>query len=132
MVPPMAVIGLGIDLVDIEEAARLLERWQDRLLDRTLTERERRYVVESARPAERLAVRLAAKEAVYKALQSLPGAREIRWREIEVVRQDGGRPEILLHALAERVARDGGVIRINVSLSHTHRSAGAVAILERE
>jgi holo-[acyl-carrier protein] synthase len=128
----MAVIGLGIDLVDIEEAARLLERWQDRLLDRTLTDRERQYVVESARPAERLAVRLAAKEAVYKALQSLPGAREIRWREIEVVRLDSGRPEILLHARAERVAREGGVVRINVSLSHTHRSAGAVAILERD
>lgn len=128
----MAVIGLGIDLVDVEEAARLLDRWAGRLLDRTLTDRERQYVVASARPAERLAVRLAAKEAVYKALQTLPGAREIRWREIEVVRLDSGRPEIVLHGRARQVAGEGKVARICISLSHTHQSAGAVALLETE
>lgn len=126
----MALIGVGIDLVDTSEAARLLDRWGDRLLLRLLTDEERDYVTRAASPAQHLAVRLAAKEAVYKALQSVPGSRAIRWREIEVVRQDGGRPEVRLHAGAGRVASAGGVVRISLSLTHTTRTAGAVAVVE--
>jgi holo-[acyl-carrier protein] synthase len=126
----VALIGVGIDLVDTAEAARLLERWGDRLLNRLLTEAERGYVTRAPIPAQNLAVRLAAKEAVYKALQSLPGSRTIRWRQIEVVRQDGGRPVIRLHAEADQVASRGGVVRIALSLTHTVRTAGAVAIVE--
>lgn len=128
----MAVIGLGLDLVDTEEAARLLDRWGERLLLRLLTDAERAYVTAAAIPAQHLAVRLAAKEAVYKAMQSLPDARAIRWRDIEVVRHDGGRPLVVLHAAAREIADRGGVHRIAVSLTHTSRSAGAVAILEGE
>ena len=101
----MAVIGIGIDLVDNAEAARLLDRWGDRLLRRLLTDAEREYVIRAALPAQHLAVRLAAKEAVYKALQSLPGTRALRWRQIEVLRQNSGRPTVLLHAEAAGVAR---------------------------
>lgn len=126
----MALIGIGIDLVDISEAARLLDRWGDRLLHRMLTDEEREYVARAAMPAQHLAVRLAAKEAVYKALQSLPGSRTIRWRQIEVVRRDGGRPAIRLHEDAEQVAAQGGVVRVSLSLTHTSRTAGAVAVLE--
>jgi len=126
----VALIGVGIDLVDISEAARLLDRWGNRLLNRLLSEEERDYVRRAVTPAENLAVRLAAKEAVYKALQSLPGSRTIRWRQIEVVRQEGGRPVIRLHEEAERVASLGGVSRISLSLTHTSRTAGAVAVIE--
>ena len=45
------MIGIGIDLVDVEEAARLLDRWGERLLSRVLTESERAYVLRSARPS---------------------------------------------------------------------------------
>src|SRR5688500_5497725 len=106
----MAVIGIGIDLVDNAEAARLLDRWGDRLLRRLLTDAEREYVIRAALPAQHLAVRLAAKEAVYKALQSLPGSRALRWRQIEVLRQNSGRPTVVLHAEAAGVASQGGVV----------------------
>ena len=128
----MAVIGIGIDLVDNAEAARLLDRWGDRLLRRLLTDAEREYVIRAALPAQHLAVRLAAKEAVYKALQSLPGSRTLRWRQIEVLRQNSGRPTVLLHAEAAGVAARGGVLRISLSLTHTPQTAGAVAIIEGE
>jgi len=128
--PAVALIGIGIDLVDTSEAARLLDRWGDRLLHRLLTDEERDYVARAATPAQNLAVRLAAKEAVYKALQSLPGSRTIRWRQIEVVRREGGRPVIRLHAEADQVASRGGVVRISLSLTHTSRTAGAVAVIE--
>lgn len=126
----MALIGIGIDLVDTSEAARLLDRWGERLLRRLLTDEERDYVTRAATPAQHLAVRLAAKEAVYKALQSLPESRAIRWREIEVVRHDGGRPMVRLHAEAHQVASRAGVVRISLSLTHTSRTAAAVAVIE--
>lgn len=126
----MAVIGVGIDLVDVEDAVRLLDRWGERLLRRVLTEREREYVLGKSRPARFLAVRLAAKEAVYKSLQTLPGAAEIAWREIEVERGERGRPSVLLHGRARRLLEAGKGLRIHLSLTHTDRSAGAVAIVE--
>lgn len=128
----MAVIGLGIDLVEIDEAERLLGRWGDRLLNRLLTAAEREYVMQFARPAQHLAVRLAAKEAVYKALQTLPGARGISWRNIEVVRRHDGHPSIYLHDDAARVTQGAGSIRISLSLTHSVRTAGAVALIERD
>jgi holo-[acyl-carrier protein] synthase len=126
----MAVLGLGIDLVDVSEAQRLLDRWGERLLRRVLTDQERHYVLRFTRPAQHLAARLAAKEAVFKALQGVPGTREISWRDIEVERSAEGRPSIRLHGDAAKVAERAGVTRISLSLSHTERTAAAVALAE--
>lgn len=126
----MSVIGLGIDLVEVSEAQRLLERWGERLLRRVLTEQERTYVLRFPRPAKYLAVRLAAKEAVYKALQGIPGTREVGWRDIEVERGEEGRPGIRLHGAAIAITERAGVVRISLSLTHTDRTAGAVAVVE--
>jgi holo-[acyl-carrier protein] synthase len=128
----MAVLGLGIDLVEVSDAQRMLDRWGERLLHRVLTEGERDYVLRFARPAKHLAVRLAAKEAVYKALQGVPGSRGIGWRDIEVERGPEGRPGIRLNGDAAVVARAAGVRRISLSLTHTQNTAGAVAIVEGE
>lgn len=127
----MPVLGLGIDLVEVSEAHRLLERWGDRLIRRVLTDSERDYIMRFAHPAKYLAVRLAAKEAVFKALQSLPGggARTIGWREIEVERLEDGQPGVRLHGRAAGLASGSG-IRVLLSLSHTERTAGAVAVVE--
>ena len=128
----MPVLGVGIDLVDVSEAQRLLGRWGDRLIRRVLTDPERAYVLRFAHPAKHLAVRLAAKEAVYKALQNLPDARAIGWREIEVERSQEGRPSIRLHGLAARLTEARSGVRISLSLTHTERTAGAVAVVETD
>ncbi|MCL4864727.1 MAG: holo-ACP synthase, partial [Gemmatimonadales bacterium] len=93
----MAVIGVGMDLVEIERAERMLARKEEQALERLLTPGERAYVVARGQPARHFAARLAAKEAVYKALQSLPGARAIGWRDIEVISGEEGRPHMALH-----------------------------------
>src|SRR2546422_3333758 len=82
--------------------------------------------------ATHVAVRLAAKEAVYKALQGSAAARGIGWREIEVIRAPDGRPDVSLSGVATRRARELGVRRVLLSLSHTHLAAIAVAVLERD
>jgi holo-[acyl-carrier protein] synthase len=124
------VHGVGIDLVEVATAERLLDRWGEKVLRRLLTDGEREYVARFARPAKHFAVRLAAKEAVYKSLQALPGARTIGWRDIEVERDGEGRPTIRLHGDALELARKSGVRRVAVSLSHTETTAGAVALAE--
>jgi holo-[acyl-carrier protein] synthase len=126
----MAVIGLGIDIVDVARAEAMLTPHRRRVLDRLLTEAERAYVNGMRHPARHLAVRLAAKEAVYKALQALPGARPVGWREIEVVRGRHGRPEIRLHGLAAALVAARGPLRIHVSLTHSDVTAAAAAVLE--
>jgi holo-[acyl-carrier protein] synthase len=126
----MAVLGVGIDLVEVAQAQRMLDRWGERLLRRVLTQEERSYVLRFSRPAKHLAARLAAKEAVYKALQGVAGMRGIGWLAIEVERDREGRPSIRLEGEAAALARAAGVVRISLSLSHTDNTAGAVAVAE--
>ncbi len=125
----MAVIGLGLDVVESSRAKALLDRHGARILARVLTDEERRYVESLADPVPAFAARLAAKEAVYKALQLLPGARGVGWREIGVRRLPDGRPEIVLTGRALELLLPHRVV-IHISLSHSHDVAAAVAILE--
>lgn len=126
----MALIGVGIDLVEIERVDLLLRRKGDQAMRRLLTDGERAYVERRGVPARHFASRFAAKEATYKALQALPGARAIGWRDIEVISGDAGRPVLALHGVAREVAEAAGGIRLHVSLSHSETTAGAVVIAE--
>ncbi len=126
----MSIRGLGLDLIDISRAERLLTRKGDRALERLLTPAERASIEGRPSFVQHFASRLAAKEAVYKALQTLPGARGVGWRDIEVVRGSAGRPGVRLHGLASRVAQAAGSYTIHLALSHSDGAAGAVAVLE--
>lgn len=127
----MELIGIGIDLVDIARVERMIARHGDRVLRRFLTERERAYVAGKARPAMHIAARIAAKEAAYKALQPLPGARAVSWQDLEVERETEGRPFLTLHGLARQLALTHGPLVMELSLSHSDATAGAVAVILR-
>jgi holo-[acyl-carrier protein] synthase len=123
------VIGVGVDLVDLDRVARLLSHKGEQALLRFFTDDERAYLATRPEPTGHAAARIAAKEAVYKALQSLPGARAVGWREIEVTRDPHGRPAIQLHGLAARLASEHGGLLVQVSLTHSATAAGAVAVV---
>jgi len=127
---PVTVVGVGIDLVDLERIRSLLTSKGELAMARFFSEREREYLGSRADATGHAAARIAAKEAVYKALQALPGARAVGWREIEVSRDPEGRPAIQLHGLAARVSDERGGLRIQISLTHSATSAGAIAIVE--
>ncbi len=127
----MSVLGVGVDLVDLPRVERLLRDKGGRAMDRLFTPEERAYLATRPDPTGHAAARIAAKEAVYKAMQALPGARRIGWRDIEVTRDGDGRPAIRLHGLAERLAAEQGGVRIQVSLTHSATAAGAVAVVSR-
>jgi holo-[acyl-carrier protein] synthase len=123
------VLGVGIDLVDLERIRTLLANKGEHAMARFFSDDERRYLATRPDAAGHAAARIAAKEAVYKALQALPDARGVGWREIEVARDDEGRPAIRLHGLAARVSDDRGGLQIQISLTHSATSAGAIAIV---
>jgi holo-[acyl-carrier protein] synthase len=125
----MNVLGVGIDLVDIHRVAEMLDRREEQALHKLLTAEERAFVLAQPVPARHFAARIAAKEAVYKALQSLPDARGVGWQDIEVLRSVHGRPSIKLHGAAEELDRTQGPLIIELSLSHSEMTAGAVAVV---
>lgn len=127
----MTVIGLGVDIIDIARVRRLFGTHGDRALGRLCTDAEAAYVRLQHDGAQHLAVRLAAKEAAYKALSGTHEARRIGWREIEVVLSESGIPSLVFHGRAAARARELGTEHAFVSLSHSDSTAIAVVLLQR-
>lgn len=125
------IVGLGVDLVEIERVRRLMSARGDRAMARLFTDGERAYAGYRVDPARHLAARIAAKEAAFKALAGNDLARGIGWRELEVFARPDGGPLLRLHGRAERRAAELGVTRILVTISHTDTVAGAVVVLEK-
>jgi holo-[acyl-carrier protein] synthase len=114
---------VGIDIIEIERVAKVLEKHGQRFLNRVYTPREReRY---GARVQE-LAARFAAKEATMKALGT--GIRGVRWRDIEVLPNRRGKPILILHETAKRRADLLGLTHFSVSLTHSRGDAMAIVI----
>ena len=128
----MSAVGVGVDLVEVSRVGAIIADKGARVFERLLTPAERAYCESRPDPATHVAVRLAAKEAAYKALQGSEGARGIGWRDIEVIRAPDGQPDLVLSGLAQARARALGVRRVLLSLSHTHLAAVAVVVLEAD
>ena len=124
----MLTHGVGIDIVDVIRVEMMIERKGEYALRRILTQVEREYCMSKPFPAQHIAARIAAKEATYKALQIVPRARGIGWRDMEVDRGSDGAPNITLYGLAHEVAEEIGIKLIRVSLTHTASQAAAVAM----
>lgn len=121
-----AVVGCGVDLVEVERIRRARKRWGERFLARFFTVGERAYCAGKKDADASLAARFAAKEAVAKALGL--GLGRFLWQEIEVVRGAAGRPEVRLSGATLGRAQALGVGTILLSLSHTREHAVAQAI----
>lgn len=114
------IVGIGVDLCDIERFRAMLER-RPGLGERLLTAEERALSLPSQ------AARFAAKEALAKALRS-PGG--LRWLDARVVKDPAGAPGfVVTGTVAERVA-ELGVGRIQLSLSHDGGLAIAMVVCE--
>lgn len=123
----MAIIGHGIDLVEVARIEAIIARHGDRMLERCFTKAEREYAGSHRRTFEHLAARFAAKEAVLKALGT-GWTRGIGWTDVEVVRAPSGQPQVKLHGRAAEIADEAGIRSWSLSLSHTPEHAIASAI----
>jgi holo-[acyl-carrier protein] synthase len=114
------IVGVGIDVVDVERFMKTLERTPG-LRDRVFTP------TEAAKPPASLAARFAAKEALAKALGAPVG---LRWLDAEVHRGDDGRPHLRMSGTVAARADELGARRTHLSLSHDAGIASAVVVLE--
>lgn len=124
------IVGLGIDLVDVERFRAVRERWGDRFLRRVFTEGEIAECLRRGNPDSGLAARFAAKEAGMKALRT-GWSGGVGWRDFEVVSASSGAPHMEVRGAAAQVARDLGVGAAHLSLSHDAGVAGAVVVFEK-
>src|SRR5229473_2655019 len=117
------IIGLGLDVTEIDRIAATIERYGDRFLRRVFTDGEIAYCGRRRVPAMHFAGRFAAKEAAMKALGT-GHSQGVLWRDVEIVRH-GGPPQLQLHGgAARRFAAIGGRSTL---VTITHSDALALA-----
>jgi len=118
--------GIGIDLVKVSRVQRLCEH--NKHLEKIFTLAEIEYCQKRRHKFQHFAARFAVKEAVFKALGT-GGWGEIEWTDIEVVRDEMGKPKINLHGKAREMTERMNIKDILVSLSHCSDYAIAQVIL---
>lgn len=123
------IVGMGIDIAEVERIGAVIEKQGGRFLRRVYTSEEVAYCEQFKNKYERYAGRFAVKEAAMKALGT-GWSRGVRWVDVEVVRQRGGRPTVMLRGEAKNIADRMGVKHIAVSITHTAEQAFAQVIFE--
>ena len=124
----MNIKGIGVDLAVITRMRQVVERWDERFLRRVFTDEEIAYCRRRRDPVPHFAARFAAKEATLKALGT-GLSMGITWRELEVRRERGAAPIMVLSGRCRAIARAKGGDRVLLSLTHDGDYALAQAML---
>ncbi len=125
------IVGLGVDIAEPARLEQAATRYGRRFLERVFTPGEIAYCESKRNRWERYAARFAAKEAAFKALGT--GWRQgVRWRDAEVKNEPSGKPTLALSGQAHKVARQLGVERISLSITHTADFVLAQVIFEKQ
>jgi holo-[acyl-carrier protein] synthase len=115
----MMILGTGIDIIEVERIKRAMDRWGDHFLRHVFNDEEIAYSKKYKFPAQHLAARFAAKEAIYKAL---PKGVHLSWKDVTILNDSDGKPYCLC-------SRKDFRNKILLSLSHTQNYAVASAII---
>jgi len=127
----VSVRGIGIDLVPISSMREVIARWDERFLRRVFTEAEIAYCRARRDPVPHFAARFAAKEAGLKALGTGLSL-GVKWRELEVRRERGQAPSLILSGRSREISLRRGGRRMLLALTHDGDYAMAQAMLVDE
>ncbi len=121
------VKGIGVDIIELDRIDRAIKK-SSRFLTRLFTDKEIAYFKSKNMKVESIAGNFAAKEAIVKSLGT--GIRGFEWKDIEVLRDDLGRPTVALYNGALKVATERGISELMVSISHckTYAVANSIAV----
>lgn len=123
------LVGTGIDMIEIDRIAQSIDRYGARFTNRIFTAEEIAYCQRKKNSAESFAARFAAKEAGAKALGT--GIQHgVTWKELEVRREPGQRPNLYFTGRAGEIAAKLGVRHVSLSLTHSNTTAMAAVHLE--
>ncbi len=121
------VVGIGIDLCEIDRVAAALTRHRERFISRLFREGEIRRAHASPKFPEHIAGLFAAKEAAMKALGT--GMRGVAFRELAIARARGGAPRLAVYGRARERAELLGVRGAHVTITHSATTAAAIVLL---
>ncbi len=121
------ILGIGLDIVDLDRIEEVLKKWGDKFIDKILTPNEKRSIPKNR--VQYVGSRFAAKEAMVKALGT-GFSYGISFKDIEVISQANSSPEIVLNGNAKIVADKKKIKRIFLSISHEKNIATAAVVLE--
>ncbi len=123
------IFGIGLDIIEVARVGRLIEK-DNGFKERIYTSREIDYCEAKKNKAQNYAARFAAKEAFMKALGT--GWRGgLAFHHIEVVNNELGKPEIVLHGQAKLLVEKEGITNINISISHVKDFASSIVTIEK-
>lgn len=122
------IVGLGVDLVKIRRFEILIEKWQEKIINRIFTNEEHLYCSGHKNSPQHYAATFAVKEAVIKAY----GKGGVKLKEIEILRHDTGKPFICLYGDTKEKIDLLGVDNIHISITHEGDYSMAVVILEKQ
>jgi holo-[acyl-carrier protein] synthase len=125
----MSILGIGVDLIEVERIQHSLDRFGERFMKRVFTEGEITYCQSMKFPARHFAARFAAKEAVSKAFGTGIG-KAMSWRDIDVHKKESGEPFLVLHGGADKLAKAHAMRGAWISLSHTEHHAVAMIVIQ--
>jgi holo-[acyl-carrier protein] synthase len=124
------IFGIGVDVLEAARIKRTFERFGDRFVEHLLLPEEQAQLARTQRPERFLAMRFAAKEAIVKAMGT--GFAHGMWiRDVGVVQNAWGKPEVVFSARGERVRHALGVGEAHVTLTDEAGLVVAVAVLLR-
>lgn len=127
------IIGIGVDIIEIERVRQAIQNNKN-FLSKLFTEIEIDYFISRNMNSEVIAGNFAAKEAVSKALGT--GIRGFSFKDIEILRNELGKPEVILHnganLIGNKLVGNNNSLRVHLSISHNNSSAIAYSVLEGE
>ena len=124
------IIGVGTDIIEVDRIERLISK-QKKFKERIFTPGEIEYCEHKINKTQNYAARFAVKEALLKAMGT--GWREgVAFKEIEVVNNEKGKPELILSGTAKMITEKMGVTNIQVSISHLKDLAIGFVVLESQ
>lgn len=122
------ILGIGIDIIEIERFQKAIEKWGDPFLTKVFTDREIAYARKRRFSPQHFAARFATKEAVFKAFGD-DKASIRKWTDIEIFNDTNGKPFIEFHGDAKRLQSRRKVRDVKVSMAHSGGHAVANAVL---
>ena len=120
------VIGIGIDIIEIDRIKTSIETYGNRFLSKIYTPIEIDYCNSKANKFQHYAARFAAKEAIYKALAT-GWQKDLHWQDIEIINQPTGMPVASLKGKLKKFLSNE--MDLKISLSHSNNYVTCVAII---
>lgn len=123
------ILGIGIDIIEIDRIKDSIEKFGDRFINKIFTPNEIAYCKSKANSYQHYAARFAAKEAISKAIGT-GWNNEFHWKDIEISNESSGAPLVKLSGKMEKILVGNKALKITMSHSHNYVSSFAILFLD--